>query len=58
MGWGETGLGRGGVTWGCGGSFLNSAPKNRSFHYSSIHSWKDERLHFFKAKQILNLMLD
>lgn len=30
------GHGRGGVTWGCGGSFLNSAPKNGSFHYLSM----------------------
>lgn len=49
MGWGEMGHGQGGVTWGCGGSFLNSAPKNRSFHYSSIRSWKSWKGFLFKS---------
>ncbi len=40
MGWGEMGHRWGVVTWDCGGSFLNRAPKNKIFHYLGIQSKK------------------
>lgn len=48
VGWGKMGQRWGGVTWGCGGSMLNSSAQNRR---SSIQALSHERIFFLQLER-------